>query len=134
MKKLGPVYADVAASYSKLGLVHRQLGDLKQAKDCHKRALDVYTENLGHEHEKSQHLAIKQTKDCHKRSPDVYMKKYGPDRINVAASYHALGLVQRQLGVLNQAKYCHGQALDVYLKKLGPEHVYVATCYDNLGF
>ena len=62
------------------------------------------------------------------------MRKNGPDRVNVAASYHALGLAQRQLGDLNQAKYCHEQALDVYLKKLGPEHIYVATCYDNLGF
>ena len=52
MKKFGPEYADVAASHNKLGLVHRQLGDLKQAKDCHKRAPDVNTENLGHEHEK----------------------------------------------------------------------------------
>ena len=55
------------------------------------------------------------------------MKKYGPDRVNVAASYHALGLAQRQLGDLNQAKYCHEQALDVYLKKLEPDQVYVTT-------
>ena len=32
------------------------------------------------------------------------MKKYGPDRVNVAASYHALGLAQRQLGDIKTGK------------------------------
>ena len=50
MKDLGPEHADVAKSYNNLGLVHRQLGDLKQAKYCHERALDVYLKKLGHEH------------------------------------------------------------------------------------
>ena len=43
-------HADVAASYNNLGLVHRRLGDLKQAKYCQERALDVYLKKLGHEH------------------------------------------------------------------------------------
>ena len=48
--KLGPKHVDVAASYNYLGLVHNQLGDLRQAKDFHKRGLDIYTKRLGSEH------------------------------------------------------------------------------------
>ena len=38
LKKRGPENVNVAASYNDLGLVHRQLGDLTQAKDFHEGA------------------------------------------------------------------------------------------------
>ena len=47
LKKLGFEHEKVASSYNNLGLVHCQLGDLKQAKDFHERALDVYMKDLG---------------------------------------------------------------------------------------
>ena len=50
MKKLGPKHANVEASYNKLGLLHLELRDLKQAKECHERALEVYLKKLGPEH------------------------------------------------------------------------------------
>ena len=77
LKKLGPEHVDVAASYNNLGVVHRQLGDLNQAKDYHDRALAIL------------------------------LKKLGPEDINVAASYNDLGLLHRQLGDLTQAKDFH---------------------------
>ena len=58
LKKLGPEHVDVTASYSYLGLVHRQLGDLDQVKDYHDRALAIM------------------------------LKELGPDHVNVAASYN----------------------------------------------
>ena len=41
LKKLGPEHVDVAMCYDNLGLLHRQMGNLNQAKACQKRALDV---------------------------------------------------------------------------------------------
>ena len=58
LKKVGPDHVNAAASYNDLGLVHRQLGDLKQAKDYHDRALAIM------------------------------LKELGPDHVNVAASYN----------------------------------------------
>ena len=81
LKERGPDHAHVAASYSGLGLVHRQLGDLKQAKDYHDRALAIM------------------------------LKELGPDHVNVAACYSALGLIHCELGDLKQAKDYNDRAL-----------------------
>ena len=74
MKKLGPKHVNVEALYNNLGLLHLELRHLKQAKECHERALEVY------------------------------LKKLGPEHVNVAATHNNLGLVHRQLGDLRQAK------------------------------
>ena len=81
LKELGPDNVTVAACYNHLGLVHRQLGDLKQAKDYLDRALAIM------------------------------LKELGPDHVNVAACYSALGLVHRELGDLKQAKDYNDRAL-----------------------
>ena len=39
--KLGPEHVDVAESYYNFSAVHRGLGDLQQAKECHDRALTI---------------------------------------------------------------------------------------------
>ena len=71
LKKLRPDHVDVAASYSYLGHVHRQLGDLTQANDYHDRALAIM------------------------------LNKLGPDHVNVATSYNDLSRVHRKMGELN---------------------------------
>ena len=145
--KLGDPSNDLekTAIYSQLGLVHSQLGDLRQAKDCHERALDVYLKKLGLEHKRvaasynnlglvhCQLSDLNQAKNCYERALDVYLKKLGPEHVNVATCYDNLGLVHRNLGDLKQAKDCHERALDVYMKNLGLEHEKVAASYNNLG-
>ena len=74
MENFGSEHEKVADSYNNLGAVHSPLGDLKQAKDFHERALFVY------------------------------MKRLRPEHADVAASYNNLGLVHRQLGDLKQQK------------------------------
>ena len=71
MKKLGSEHTEVAESYINLGLVHRRLGDLNQAKELHVRSLDIY------------------------------LKKLGPEHVDVAMCYDNLGLLHRQMGNLN---------------------------------
>ena len=99
---LGPDHVDVANSYISLGIVHKKLGDLSQAKDYHDRA-----------------LAIR-------------LKRLGPDHVDVANSYISLGIVHKKLGDLSQAKDYHDRALAIRLKKLGPDHVHVAGSYNSL--
>ena len=94
---------NVATSYNNLGEIHRQLGNLEQAKEFHQRALTIRLEKLGAKH------------------------------INVATSYNNLGEIHRQLGNLEQAKEFHQRALTIILEKLGAKHINVATSYNNLG-
>ena len=42
MKNFRPEHVYVATCCYNLGLVHRQLSDPKQARDCYERALDAY--------------------------------------------------------------------------------------------
>ncbi|XP_022778094.1 nephrocystin-3-like, partial [Stylophora pistillata] len=139
------IYNNLGVVHRKLGLVYWHLGDLKQAKGCLERALDVWLKKLGPDHVDVaachdnlggvyQQLGdLKGAKDCHDRALDIRMKKLGPEHVDVAMSYCNLGLLHWQLGDLNQAKDCHKRALDVSLKKLGPEHNDVAMSYHNLG-
>ena len=78
-------------SYSNLGLVHSQLDDLKQAKDCNERTLDVCLKVLGSEH--------------------VY----------VADTYKNLGAVYNYLGLIQEAIECYDHALAIYVKNFGLE-------------
>ena len=47
---LGPDHVDVADSFNSLGIVHKELGDLSQAKDYHDRALAIRLKKLGPDH------------------------------------------------------------------------------------
>ena len=58
---------------------------------------------------------------------------FGPDHVDVAISYHNLGVLHYNLGDLSQAKDYHDRALAIRLKKLGPDHVDVANSYNSLG-
>ena len=92
-----------AKLYLSVGIAHRYMGNLEQAKKFNESALDIYVKHLG------------------------------PDHVNVATSYDNLGTVYRNLGDFQQAKDSHARALDIRLKQLGPEHVDVAASYNNLG-
>ena len=50
MKNLEPDHVYVAFSYNSLGDVHREFGDLEQAKEYYKRALNIRLRKLGPEH------------------------------------------------------------------------------------
>ena len=47
IKQLGPNHVDVASSYNSLGALHKDLGDLQQAKQYYERALDIKIKQLG---------------------------------------------------------------------------------------
>ncbi|KAJ7390193.1 hypothetical protein OS493_026703 [Desmophyllum pertusum] len=115
---------------SNLGTVHRDLGELQQAKEYHDRALDILLEKLGPEHVDvartynnlgSVHSKLgepQREKECHDRALAILLKKLGPEHVDVATAYSNLGTVHRNLGELQQAKEYYDRALDIRLKSL----------------
>ena len=145
LAKDGPEHVDVARTYTCLGSVHSNLGDLNQAKEYHDRALAISLKNLGPEHVDvantydslgTVHSKLgdwNQAKEYSDHALAIRLKKLGPEHVDVAKTYHNLAIVHSDLGDLNQAKEYYDRALAIKLKKLGPEHVDVAKTYDSLG-
>ena len=123
LKKLGPDHVHVATTYSSLGQVHRELG------------------NLGRVHHKQGHL--KKARDYDNRARAIFVKKLGPDHVHVATTYRNFGQMHRELGNLGRVHHKQGhlkkvrdynnRARAIFLEKLGPGHVHVATTYSSLG-
>jgi len=76
---------------------------------------------------------LKQAKEYHERALAIRLQKLGPDHVDVASSYNNLANVLSDLGDLKQVKEYHERALAIQLQKLGPHHVDVATSYNNLA-
>lgn len=89
LEKLGPEHFDVAASYDNLRLVDNQLGEPRQAKECHNGKMVIR------------------------------LKKHGLEHVDVATSYDNLGLAHFQLGELSRAKEYHDRALDIRGSPIG---------------
>ena len=143
MIKLGPEHVVFALSYNILDLVHDTLGDLKQAKDWHEWAPDIYLKKISDLGMLIlQRLTItwvlyivswmtyrgQKTVRC---APWLFTwKKLGPEHVKVTTSYHNLRLGHWKVGDLQQGKESHEFALD---EIFGPKHVKVADIYKNLG-
>ena len=72
-------------------------------------------------------------KEYYERALSIKLKKLGPDHVDVALTYHAMGTLHKDLGDHQQAKEYYERALSIQLKKLGPDHVDVALTYHNMG-
>ena len=73
-KALDKTHFDVGTSYDNLGVVCKDVGDLEEAKDYHRRALEIN------------------------------IKALGPTHVKVAGSYNILGNVYQDVDELEQAK------------------------------
>ena len=76
---------------------------------------------------------LKQAKDYHQKAMEMYTNVLGPNHIDVATSYNKLGLVYEALGELEQTKDYHERAMEIWINVLGPNHIKVAASYNNLG-
>ena len=90
-EKLGPQHVALATTYSNLGIVYRNLGELERAKEYHILAIEIQKEKLG-----AQHVAL-------------------------ATIYSNLGTVYEDLGELERAKEYHILAIEIQKVKLGPQ-------------
>ena len=74
-----------------------------------------------------------QAKDYYERSLSIQLNKLGPNHLEVAWTYHNMGILHHDLGEHQQAKEYYERTLSVQLNKLGPDHVHVARTYRLLG-
>ena len=88
----GSEHWQVADSYTSIGVVYIEKGDLENALLQHQRALEIRTRVFGSEHP------------------------------SVAMSYFNMGLVYRSLGKAEEAKEMFTKAYSIFLKVLGPDH------------
>ena len=145
LEKLGTTDLAVATSYSYLGSIHQDLGDLEQAKEYTQRALTITLERLGAEHidvatsynnlgSIHQDLGdLEQAKEYQQRALTITLERLGAEHIDVATSYNNLALIHQDLGDLEQAKEYQQRALTIRLERLGAEHIDVAKSYNNLA-
>ena len=63
----------------------------------------------------------------------IQLNKLGPDHVDVAKTYHNMGILHYDLGEHQQAKEYYERALSIQLNKLGPDHVDVARTYRSLA-
>ena len=55
------------------------------------------------------------------------------DDLNIARTYHELGLLHEDMGEFTKAESYLHHALEIELEQLGPNHIDVAASYNNLG-
>ena len=145
LRLLGVNHVDVAASYSSLSSIFKDLGDLEKAKAYQKYALDIQLEKLGGEHvtvaTSYSKLAVifmelgelGQAEEYQQSALAIELEKLETDHVSLSTSYNNLALIHQQFGNLKRAKEYQQQALSIQLKKLGTGHVSVATSYCNLA-
>ena len=135
----------IAATHNKLGSANSKLGELEKAVHHYNRALTIYMERFGPEHngvaKSCNNLGsvhdelgdLEKAKGYFLRALDIRLKNYGVHHLKLTTTYNRMGNVYKKLGDLKQAQNYHNFALSIRLKELGPEHVDVAISCNNLG-
>ena len=142
---LGVNHVDVAASYTALSAIYKDLWDLEKAKECQQKALEIQIEKLGGEHvtvaKSYSNLAVifmklddlAQAEEYQQRARAIEIKKHGMEHVSTATSYDYFALIHKQLGNLKQAMEYQRHALSIKFKMLGAGHVSVAKSYGILA-
>lgn len=99
----GPLHTDVAAAYSNLGELHRQLGDLAKAKPLHERSLKIRE------------------------------RVHGQNHADTALSATYVAMIHESLGDYASAEKHYQQALAIRQNVFGKEHPEVASALNNIG-
>ena len=145
LRLLGVNHVDVAATYTALSSIHKELWDLEKAREYQQKALEIEIDKYGGEHAtvatSYSKLAIifmelgdlGQAEEYQQRALAIELDKLGTEHISIATSYNNLALIHRQLGNLKKAMEYQQHALSINLKKLGAGLVSVATSYCNLA-
>ena len=145
LRLLGVNHVDVAATYTALSSIHKELWDLEKAKEYQQKALEIEIDKYGGEHAtvatSYSKLAIifmelgdlGQAEEYQQRALAIELDKLETEHISIATSYNNLALIHRQLGNRKKAMEYQQHALSIKLKKLGAGHVSVATSYCNLA-
>jgi tetratricopeptide (TPR) repeat protein len=141
----GPDHRYVASARNDLGLILRDLGDLKGARVQIERALAIEEAALGPDHEmvalRRHNLGVvlqglgdlKGAREQLERALATVEAALGPDHPTVATYQGNLGMVLESLGDLKGARVQLERALATDEAALGPDHEMVALRRHNLG-
>jgi tetratricopeptide (TPR) repeat protein len=143
--QLGPQDPDTADSHQNLGVVLRNLGDLKAARTHHERALAIFEARLGPDHPRTatslQNLArdlhlqgdLDGARALHERALAIREACLGPDHPDTAFSLNNLAAVLHDQGDLDGAGPLVQRALAIREARLGPDHPLTAASLTYLG-
>ncbi|XP_028513530.1 uncharacterized protein LOC110234664 [Exaiptasia diaphana] len=138
-------HSSVAKTLNELGVAMNRLGNNKEAKECHEKALAIYKSTYGDNHHSvatsltNLGLALsdlgnyKEAKEYHEKALAIDKLTHGDNHPEVAADLSNLGLSLCNLGNYKEAKDCHEKALDINKSTYGENHPHVATGFNNLG-
>ncbi len=144
-KRAGDEYFKGGIRSSKLGEHFKEEGRYSEAEVLFKRALVLYEEALGKDHQDVaytlSHLAVLfmiqgryyEAEALHKRTLAINEKVLGSDHPRVSADLNNLAVVFHYQGRFSEAEPLHKRALAIKEKALGPTSVHVATDLYNLA-
>ncbi len=134
-----------ARVWNLLGLYAQHLGEYREARELHERALAIWRKLYGEEHTtvaaSLNNLAeVLQALGEHDRARElleqalaIRRQVYGEEHPSVATSLNNLAVVLRALGDYDRARELHEQALAIYRQVYGEEHPEVAQSLNNLA-
>ena len=141
-EKLGPQHVGLATTYSNLGIVYQDLGDLERAKEYHIRwklkrktwsttfsSRDYYS-NLGTVGITGKGERISYTSDRNSERKENVGPQHVRSRDYLQQPWYSVSELRR---TPERAKEYHILAMEIEKEKLGPQHVRLATTYSNLG-
>lgn len=143
--QLGPLHADVAAAYSNLGELHRQLGDLATAKPLHERSLKIRERIHGQNHAdtalSATYVAMIHESRGEFESAEKYYQQalrirenvFGTDHPEVASALNNIGSLLKSQSKTAQAEALFLRGLAIRKKTQGAEHPDNAPSLDNLA-
>ena len=130
--------------YNLLGMLYLRIGNLPQAQQYFKFALNIcvttvgpnhanvasFYNNLGAIHKKMGDVL--QAKKLFEYAQGIFIKQLGSDHVQVAVTYTNLGTIYSVLGNFQRSKQSFKLALQIYIKQFGYYHVDVANTYSQL--
>ncbi|MEZ6128052.1 MAG: CHAT domain-containing tetratricopeptide repeat protein [Planctomycetaceae bacterium] len=143
--ELGPLHSDVAAAYSNLGELHRQLNDFKAAKPLHERSLKIRERVFGQNHADTalsatyvamvnEAIGDYPTAEKHyQQALKIREAVFGPDHPEVASALNNIGNLRKSQSQYAEAEKLFLRGLAIRRRTQGAEHPDNAPSLDNLA-
>ena len=135
----------VSDIYAELGLLHKELGEVTEAKHFQHLALEIRKEKLGQHHIKVADsyrnlgqvcyvsCELPKAEDYYERALAIQKEELDPNHVDIAETYNDLGELFFLTNDLAKAKDYYERALEIQKLQLDPNHVDVSKTYNNLG-
>jgi tetratricopeptide (TPR) repeat protein len=135
----------VSDIYAELGLLHKELGEVTEAKHFQDLALEIRKEKLGQHHIKVadsyRNLGrvcyvsreLKKAEDYYEQALEIQKEQLDANHVDIAETYNKLGELFFLTNDLAKAKDYYERALEIQKLQLDRNHVDISKTYNNLG-